>query len=147
VWTRLTAAQGRIQWRSFVNTPPSLFGKNNYEFFKTALTVLCGQQNISKNLSRTTSPGFEAATFWACQMLTKHWKVTYVLFVSAGRPHTVFITDRIRKHLRNCMKLCERAHLGHARRVPPASTYVANKTLAISAGVHTHNILSVCTTI
>lgn len=68
-------------------------------------------------------------------------------FVSAVGPHAVCITDRIIKHLRNCIKLCERAHLGHAWRVPPASTYVANKTLSISARVRTHNILHVSTTI
>lgn len=80
-------------------------------------------------------------------MPTQYWNGTYVLFVSAGILHAVFITDRISKHLRNCIKLCERAHLGHTRRVPPASTYVANKTLSISAGVHTYSILRVGTTI
>jgi hypothetical protein len=70
-----------------------------------------------------------------------------VPFVSAVEPHAVCITDRIIKHLPNCIKLCERAHLGHAWRVPPASTYVANKTLSISARVRTHNILRVRTTI
>jgi hypothetical protein len=70
-----------------------------------------------------------------------------VPFVSAVGPHAVCITDRIIKHLPNCIKLCERAHLGHACRVPPASTYVANKTLSISARVRTHNTLRVPTTI
>jgi len=70
-----------------------------------------------------------------------------VPFVSAVGLHAVCITDRIIKHLPNCIKLCERAHLGHAWRVPPASTYVANKTLSISARVRTHNILRVRTTI
>lgn len=70
-----------------------------------------------------------------------------MLFVSAAEPHAVFITDRISKHLRNCIQLCERVHLGHACRVPSTSTYVANKTLPISARVRTHNILRVCTTI
>ena len=81
------------------------------------------------------------------QLSARYRNGTYVPFVSAVGPHAVFITDRIIKHLRNCIKLCEHAHLGHAWRVPPTSTYVANKTLSISARVHTHNILRVWTTI
>ena len=82
-----------------------------------------------------------------CQLSARFRNGTYVPFISAVGPHAVCITDRIIMHLPNCIKLCERAHLGHAWRVPPASTYVANKTLSISARVRTHNILRVRTTI
>lgn len=83
----------------------------------------------------------------SCLLSKETEHMCHVPFVSAVRPHAVFITDRIIKRLRNCIKLCEHAHLGHAWRVPPASTYVANKTPSISARVHTHNILRVWTTI
>ena len=112
------------------------------------LTVTEGPFWTSKLLNQVSCFRVWSSDFLSvCQLSARCRNGTYVPFVSAVGPHAVCITDRIIMHLPNCIKLCERAHLGHAWRVPSASTYVANKTLSISARVRTHNILRVRTTI